>query len=178
VQISNVVARTDGRILLVGDPKSALENIVLRDIRVSYPTVDDPAIQCASLPCGQFAKEHPDARTARAVVVAKHARNLVVENLMVDWPAVGADGKVATPDPWRFAWKAANGGYDYYARDRFNTDTIPDFAVLWGRDVRGGYIRAPLARPPRDAIRAYQLDPGSDIRIGGTDDVLRIGMVS
>jgi hypothetical protein len=165
VLISNVVARTDGRILLVGDAKSALENIVLRDVRVSYPTVDDPGIQCADLPCGQFVKEHPDARTARAVVVAKHVRNLVVDNLMVDWPAVGPDGKVATPDRWRFDWKAANGGYDLYPRDRFNTDRIPDFAVLWGRDLRGGYVRAPLAAPPRDTIEAYPLDGRSDIRI-------------
>jgi hypothetical protein len=93
--------------------------------------------------------------------------NLVVDNLMVDWPAVGADGKVDTPEPWRFALKAANGGYDYYPRERFNTDTIPDFAVLWGRDVRGGYIRAPLARAPRDSAAAYQMDERSRIEVLG-----------
>jgi hypothetical protein len=167
VQISNLVARTDGRIVLAGDPRSPLKNIVLRDIRVSYPTVDDPAIACEGLPCGQFVANHRDARTAAAVVVAKHARNLVVDNLMVEWPATDDAGRVDTPPGWRFAWKAANGGYDHYPRERFNTDTVPAFGVLWGRDLRGGYLRAPLARPPRDEIPRSDLDAGSTIAIDG-----------
>ncbi len=165
VLISNVVARTDGRILLIGDPRSPLENIVLRDVRVSYPTVDDPAPVCMDLPCGQFAKEHPDARVARAVVVAKHIDGLVIDNLMVDWPATDAAGKVDAPPAWRFPWKATNGGYDHYPRERFNTDAIPDFAVLWGRALRGGYLRTPLARTPHAGTERYQMDAASDIAI-------------
>jgi hypothetical protein len=163
VQISNVVARTDGRILLVGDPASPLENIVLRDIHMSYPTVDDPALAFGELPCGQFVKHHRDAREAPAVVVAKHGRNMVIDNLLVDWPATDRDGTVQTPGAWRFEWKAANGSYDYYPRDRFNRDRIPGFAVLWGRDLRGGYLRLPAARPSREGIEPLQLDQASDV---------------
>ncbi len=162
VQINNLVARTDGRIVLVGDPRSPLENIVLRDVRLSYPTVDDPDPACADLPCGQFTLQHTDARTARAAAVVKHARNLVIDNLMVDWPVVDADGTIACPADWCFERKAANGSCEIIERARFNTGRIPDFAVLWGRDVRGGYGRLPLARPPRDGIEPVQLDADSD----------------
>lgn len=163
VVISGVVARTEGRILLVGDPRSPLRDIVLRDIQLSYPTVDDPAISNADLPCGQFAKDHPDARAARGVVVAKHTEDLVIDQLQVRWPAVDEDGRMQVPDEWHFAWKAANGGYDHYPREAFTTDRIPDFAIVWGRDLRGGYLRLPLARPPRAGLPTLELDEASAV---------------
>jgi len=163
VTISNVVARTEGRIVMVGDPRSPLRDVVLRDIQMIYPTVDDPAICFADLPCGQFAKNHPDARTARAAVVAKHAEDLVVENLIVRWPEVDDEGRMWTPEDWRFDLKAVNGGHDHYPRERFNTDRIPDFAVLWGRDLRGGYLRMPLAKPPRPELPVLAVDEGSQV---------------
>jgi hypothetical protein len=82
---------------------------------------------------------------------------LVVDGLQVDWPAVDAQGRVDTPVEWRFARKAANGSRDLYARAQFNHDTIPDFAVLWGRNVQGGYFRAPLAQPPRADVPRFNL---------------------
>lgn len=164
VQISNMVCRTEGRILLVGDPASPLRNVVLRDIRMTYPTVDDPAIAFAGMPCGQFCKEHADARTARAVVVAKHTDGLVFDNLMVDWPATDAAGRMIVPPEWDFSLKAANGGYDHYPREEFNTGAVPDFALVWGKDMRGGRLSMPLAKPPRPGLQAYRLDGESDIR--------------
>ncbi len=164
VQISNVIARSEGRILLVGDPRSPLRNIVLRDVRLSYPTVDDPALACADLPCGQFAKPHPDARTAQAALVVKHARDLVVDNLMIDWPEVDAEGRMIVPPAWHFDLKAVNGGYDHYRRDRFAPDQIPGFAVVWGRDLSGGYLRLPLAQPSQPHLPRLDLDADSVIR--------------
>lgn len=157
VQISNVVCRTDGRILITGQPDAPIENLVLRDIRMTYPTVDDPAISFAGLAGAQFSNASPEARVARAVVVVDHAKNFVLDNLMVDWPETEPNGLVKCPENWRFMHKAANGSAEYYERKQFNTERIPDFHVLWGRHLHGGYLRMPLAAPPRQSIPALSL---------------------
>lgn len=158
VTMSNIVCRTDGRILLSSDAESPLENIVLRDIQMIYPTVDDPAPIAAEVKCGQFPQDHPDARSARAVVVAVNVRNLVVDNLLVKWPDTDEQGGVATPDDWRFPVKACNGMFDvFFERARFNTDALPAFHVLWGSNLEGGYIHAPLAAPSFDTVEPCML---------------------
>jgi hypothetical protein len=152
VSISNVIARTDGRVLLTAEPGAMLENITLRDLHLIYPTVDDPDPIGASVGGAQFSNHNPAARVARGVVVAENVRGLVVDGLRVDWPKVDAAGCVETPAEWRFPLKAANGSLDLYERSSFNTDRVPDFALLWGRNLQGGFFRAPLAQPPRDGM--------------------------
>ena len=80
-----------------------------------------------------------------------------MDGLRVDWPAVDAQGRVNTPDVWRFPKKAANGSRDLFDRAQFNRDVIPDFAVLWGRNLQGGYVRAPLAHPARAGVPRFDL---------------------
>lgn len=159
VIISNVVCRTDGRILLVSDPDSPLENIVLRDIQMIYPTVDDPALLEKNVSNMQLAPHNPDARKARGVLVAENIDGLVVDNLIVKWPELKENGEIDCPEDWRFDVKAANGAWaTYYEREQFNTGHIPDFHVAWARGVKNGHIRAPLARPPRDGLETYHLE--------------------
>jgi hypothetical protein len=157
VSISNVVCRTDGRILLTAEKGRMLENITLRDVHLIYPTMDDPDPIGAGIGGAQFSNRNPAARVARGAVVAENVSGLVVDGLRVDWPQVDGTGRVATPEEWRFALKAANGSMDLYERKLFNSDTVPDFAVLWGRNLQGGYIRAPLAHPPRPAVPRFDL---------------------
>lgn len=163
--VSNMICRTDGRILLSSDPESPLENIVLRDIQMIYPTVDDPAPIAHEIKCGQFTQNHPEAQAARAVVVAANVRDLVLDNLMVQWPEADEQRKVECPEGWRFPVKACNGMFDkYYFREQFNTDTLPEFHVLWGAGLEGGYISAPLAKPSFDTVEPYILN-NSSIRV-------------
>jgi hypothetical protein len=157
VSISNFLARTDGRVMLVAEEGCVLENITLRDLHIIYPTVDDPDPIAMRMGFGQFAKANPAARLARGVVVAENVRGLVIDGLRVDWPAVDADGRVNTPAEWRFPIKGANGVYELFERDLFNRDVIPDFSVLWGRNLQGGYVRAPLAQPPRPGLPQFNL---------------------
>ena len=158
VAISNLVLRTDGRILLTGQPDAPLENIVLRDLQVVYPTVDDPAIAAQRVTCGQFANANPDARVARGVVCAENINNLVLDNLMVTWPELDQAGAIRCPPDWFFPVKAVNGSFtDVFQRPEFNTGRVPDFHVVWGRRLRGGYIHAPLARPAREGLAPYAL---------------------
>jgi hypothetical protein len=157
VSIANFIARTDGRILLTAEPGTTLENITLRDLHLIYPTVDDPDPIGASVGGSQFSKSNPAARIARGAVVAENVRSLVVDGLRVDWPAVDAQGRIQTPAEWLFARKAANGSRELYERAQFNHDTIPAFAVLWGRNLQGGFVRAPLAQPPRAGLPKFAL---------------------
>lgn len=158
VSVANVVCRTDGRILLTAEPGLMLENIALRDIHLIYPTLDDPDPIGKNVGGSQFSNHSPAARVARGAVVAENVRGLVVDGLRVDWPAVDARGRVSTPDEWRFALKAANGSSELYERERFNRDVVPDFAVLWGRNLQGGYVRAPLASAARAGLPQFDLE--------------------
>jgi hypothetical protein len=71
----------------------------------------------------------------------------------VTWP----DPDAPCPEDWRFALKAANGSFRIYERHEFNPDQTPDFAVLWGRNLLGGHIRAPHARPSSERASRYDL---------------------
>ncbi len=152
ISLSNMVCRTDGRVLLTAGPGLMLDNITLRDLHLIYPTVDDPDPIGERVGGSQFSNDNPAARVARAAVVAENIRGLVVDGLRVDWPALDEQGRVRTPDEWRFPRKAANGCFDLFERASFNRDIIPDFAVVWGRNLQGGFIDAPLARPPRNGL--------------------------
>jgi hypothetical protein len=153
VSISNVVVRTDGRVLLTAQPGAMLENITLRDLHLIYPTVDDPNPIGREVGGAQFSNANPDARVARGAVVAQNIHNLVIDGLDVTWP----DPDQACPGEWLFALKAANGSYRLFERHEFNDDRTPDFSVVWGRNLHGGRISAPHARPSRDAVHKYDL---------------------
>ena len=158
VTVSNVVCRTDGRILLSSEPESPLENIVLRDVHMIYPTVDDPAPIADEVKCGQLPGNPPAARGARAAVVAVNVRGLVLDNLLVRWPETGENRRVEAPEEWRFPVKACNGMFDvFFERERFNTDALPEFHVVWGSNLEGGYIDSPLAKASFDCVEPYVL---------------------
>ncbi len=157
VTFSNVVCRTDGRVLLTAEPGHMLENVTLRDVHLIYPTMDDPDPIGAGVGGSQFSTRNPAARVARGAVVAENVRGLVVDGLRVDWPACDERGRVDTPAEWRFDMKAANGSWDLYERNQFNRDVVPPFAVLWGRNLQGGFFRSPLAQPPRPGLPRFDL---------------------
>lgn len=149
VQIANVVARTDGRILLTAADGYEVRNVVLRDVRMSYPIVDDPAPTASGSRSDQFSVHSPEARAARAVVVADGIERLVIDNLAVDWPAEDDRGdwaglKTRAGDPAPYPGRAENGG-------------DPPFAVLWARRC-SGYFRAPLAEANREGVERLHLE--------------------
>lgn len=158
VTISNLTCRTDGRILLTAEAGRMLENITLRNLHLIYPTVDDPDPIGRSVGGSQFSNKSPAARVARGVVVAENVANLVVDGLQVTWPATDAEGRVHAPAEWHFSRKAANGSLTLYDRAQFNSDRLPDFALLWGRNLQGGSFHAPLAHPATPAAKRYDLE--------------------
>jgi hypothetical protein len=95
IQISNVVCETRGRILLTAQDGAYLENITLRDVRLVCPEVEDPAATVTASTSQQLSNFSPEARVARAAVVADNVKNLVLANVAVTWPTDRS--KIAAP---------------------------------------------------------------------------------
>ena len=125
VQISNVIARTDGRILMTAADGYRVENVTLRDIRLTYPYIDDPDPIARDATSTQFSVRSPEARLARAAVVAENIQNLQVLGLQIDWPTSDE------PASW---WRGPRDRDDQ--PEEYSPQ--PDFSVLWGRGLRGG----------------------------------------
>lgn len=89
VQISNFVARTKGRLILVAQDGTALENVSLRDIQLRYTGLADA--DKLSPPDGatgstQYANQNLQARRQNAAVVVENAENFRLEGLHITWP--------------------------------------------------------------------------------------------
>ncbi|MFP3937688.1 MAG: glycoside hydrolase family 28 protein [Phycisphaerae bacterium] len=89
VQISNFVARTKGRLILVAQDGTALENVSLRDVQLRYTGLADA--DKLSPPDGatgstQYANQNLQARRQNAAVVVENAENFRLEGLHITWP--------------------------------------------------------------------------------------------
>jgi len=86
VQISNVIARTRGRILITNADGGSLEDVTLRDVTLHYPEVEDPQAVMHLTRSAQFSLHSPEAQGARAALVADGVQSLNVFNFQVRWP--------------------------------------------------------------------------------------------
>jgi len=157
VVISNVIARTNGRILLTAEEGSMLEDITLRDINLVYPLIEDPRLYAPGAQGTQFSNRSPEARQACAAVVAHNVSNLAIENLAIRWP------RGSVPEAWRLPVKRENGGPRIFRPDYSNALPV-GFGVLWGRNLAGGHLRAPQALASTHETPRLDLE-GSSFRV-------------
>jgi hypothetical protein len=151
VSISNMVVRTQGRLLMTAQAGGNIENITLRDIQLIYPYIEDPRERGKDATSNQFSTFNPEARRACAAVVAENIKNLVMENLRVSWPGE------RVPDEWRLPIKRENGGYRVFHPD-YATPRPVEFSLVWGRGLHGGHIDAPLAGPSAESAGRFDLE--------------------
>ena len=146
VHISGVIMETDGRLLLSADEPGQIEDVVMRDIQVRYPCMDDPMKLEGEVKAGQFPADHPDVAYGYGVLMAKNIDRLIVDNLVVKWPEVDADGKIVVPEEWNFPIKACNGKFDvFFPREEFASDVVLPYPLVNGIGLRGGYVSAPAS---------------------------------
>lgn len=159
VVISNFICETEGRILLTAEKGCVIENIVLRDVMLRYPYVEDPAPMVPESGSSQFPDKdkHPGVGEAHAAIVADNIKNLVVDNFIVDWPE-----NEGTPLLWRHPERIENGSSRIH-RPNYSKAKQTDFKVLWGRNLQGGYLRMPLAFSSDNTLK-YVLQ-NSSIRV-------------
>ncbi|MCU0394901.1 MAG: glycosyl hydrolase family 28 protein [Chitinophagaceae bacterium] len=160
VSISNFTCETEGRILMTCYEGGLIENVTLRDIRLSYPMIEDPRPMVAGSGSSQFPKlsDHPEAPGALAAVVADNIRNLVIDNLQVNWPATDT-----IPASWRHAERIENGSKRIHRFD-YSKARQTEMSVFWGNRLQGGYLNNIMAAPSANTAPKYVLH-NADIRV-------------
>lgn len=133
VLISNFVSTSQGRILISAPDSLMLENITLKDIRVRYPYIEDPSQIGKEATSNQINGVPADGRTASAAIVALNVKNLVVEGFGVDWPGA------TFPKAWMHPERIENGS-DRVHKGVYDKTIPGPFALLYGRNLQGGYL--------------------------------------
>jgi polygalacturonase len=87
VRISDVLCKSDARILLTAQDGGMLENIFLDNILMEYPSVENEFAWAARAECLQFSPGCPAPRAAQACVVASNIRGFQARDIATTWPA-------------------------------------------------------------------------------------------
>ncbi len=152
VLISNFIANTDGRIMLTSEDGSKLENITLRDVQLTYPFIENPELYVIGAQSKQFSPRSLEARKAKAAIVADNINNLVLDNLTINW--VHPDSTVHKD--YAMKERIEHGGKRVFTPD-YSKSHQTDLGVFWGRNVNGGYLDIPLAKPSAVGVTPVEL---------------------
>lgn len=136
--IHNFISTTDGRILITAGDGYMIENLILRDIILNYPWVENPIPYVDEVKSSQFAPVKKEAKTATAALVLENIQNLVAENIIVNWPESDT-----VPSEWQFRKKIANGTHTSFY-PKYTKAVEKAFNGIYGRGLQGGYINTPL----------------------------------
>jgi hypothetical protein len=91
VAFSNLNIKTDGRLLFTAGDGARLEDISLNDVRLIYPWIEDPET-LGDADLLQGSASCPEARGAKAAIVAQNIDRLQVRNLSIRWPSEPPQG--------------------------------------------------------------------------------------
>jgi hypothetical protein len=155
--VSNFIARSQGRILLTAGLGGVVENVTLRDVRLEYVYLEDPAVAGAAATSLQYSSETPRARVERAALVAENIRGLRLDGFEVSWP------ERPVPAEWQQAFLRENGGRRIFLPD-FTGPVKLEFARISLRNVTDCRIS-----PEATATYAPGLspsEPAGEIAIG------------
>ncbi len=89
VTISGIAATTRGRLVLTAQKGALIEDVVLRDILLDYPEIEDAAELAKTCRSTQNSNWNPDAQRANAVLVAENVKGLRAENIVARMPRAG-----------------------------------------------------------------------------------------
>jgi polygalacturonase len=137
VSIQDFSCSTQGRILLVAQKGTMVENIQLRNIRLRFPWIEDPSQMADKSRNPLLENLSASTRKQRSAIVAENIKNLVVNHIQLEWPsdAVQADWQ------WSFRRDYSFEGESY--RPSYSRNKECDLDILWGNQLNGGYIWAP-----------------------------------
>ena len=151
ITISDFTATTDGRILMVAEDDCILENVTLKNVKMIYPFIEDPKPIAPGHKSSQGSPMNPEARGARAAIVGENIKNLVLDGFSVIWPGD------TVPQEWQIPKRIENGT-DRSFRYDYSNPRQTELSVLWGKNIQGGYINAPLAKPSDRKLKRIILE--------------------
>jgi polygalacturonase len=134
IAISNLVARTDGRLILTAADGGRIEGVRLSGLSLRYPIIEDPAVIGTQADGLQFSRHSPEARGARAAIVADGVDGLRVDGLSIRWPVGSLDAD--------WGDDIDNGLWTRPTRAELLRRMVeqPPFHVAWLRDCQGGLV--------------------------------------
>lgn len=98
IQLCHISLRTRGRCVFTAAEGSVIENLLLRDVHLIFDAVEDPAATVPAYPSNQMSNDCPEARIARAAVVAQNCHRLQLQNVITTWPGEGSNAPALLPD--------------------------------------------------------------------------------
>ncbi len=158
ITVANLAARTDGRIVLTGADGGRIEGVRLSGISLRYPIIEDPAEIGPRADGLQFSRHSPEARGARAAVVADAVDGLRLDGLSIRWPDgfLDADwgddldtGRWSRPPRTELLRRMADQ---------------PPFHAVWLRDCQGGLVDAAGATASRPGVPVVHESGSSIVR--------------
>ena len=160
VLISNFTCETEGRILLTCQEGGFIENVILRDIVLRFPMIENPRPMLAGAGSSQFpkAEDHPEAVGALAAIVAENITNLMIDNVQIQWPVSDS-----VPIAWKHPERIENGSLRIHKLD-YSKARQTEFGVFWGNKLKGGFINIQVAQGSSPQIPKYAIQ-NSDINI-------------
>ena len=155
ISISNVISKTEGRILIAAEEGRYIENLTLRDITMTYPFIEDPRPNVEKAKSSQFSPMNPDAKVARAALVAENVKNMVVDNMTINWPLTNT-----IPRDWQHKKRIANGTFDEFELN-YSAARQTEFSAIWGRGLVGGYINTPESKASDKSMPRFDIKNSS-----------------
>lgn len=143
IRISGLLAETNGRCLFTASGGARIENLILRDIILRYPVIDDPAIHGKTSGGTQFSTDSLWARTARSALVFDGVHGVSIEGLQIEWPSP----QQSPSDPeWNPPAKLANGDQrTFLPADWQLAKDTPFAAIAWRNCSKQQYALAGLS---------------------------------
>ncbi len=143
VNISNIVCKTQGRILITAEKGATIEHISMRDIRLEYVYREDA--ETLSPPNGnhgssQYANCNEEARQQHAALILENVSHFDCSDLTIQWS--GQDAKNTAP------------GLPEKEGLRHN----PPYHAVWARNVTDSRIVAPYASASNSDTPDYVIE--------------------
>jgi hypothetical protein len=159
IAICNFTATTQGRILITAEEGGFIENLSLSDIKMQYPYFEDPEVYAKNPASSQSSNKSPEARVAKAAIVAENIKGLWINNVQIMWP--GDD----VPDEWKIDNKIENGSFTNLYHPDYSKARPVEFSVFWGRKLHQAYIHVPLARSSDPALPKVDIKSSTGVQI-------------
>jgi len=129
ISVYGFSSRTDGRILMTAADGTTIRDVTLAGVSLNYPLFCDPAAVAEGATSHQCSRHSPEARAARAAVVAENIANLTMRDMAIRWPE-----RTTCPGWGGGSDRIENGGDRTFGPADHGDDVA--FGVLWARNLR------------------------------------------
>lgn len=138
VSISNIVGSTQGRILITAAPNFKIENLMLNNIALLYPYIEDPFETSDEASSAQYSPWNKEARRQRAAMILENVDGLRIENFNIKWPAD------SIPSAWKHKKRIENGPQPRVFWPKYERPKEVEFIGIWLKGVANYSLSNPL----------------------------------